>query len=87
MSSKDLPKKFTLNYGDQGTLSEGLFDDIGSVLEKYSDVMTLAGIIGVLEAVKFDLFLTSLTSVDDDDEGDEDDDDWPNQTVAFSCWQ
>ena len=76
MSSKDLPKKFTLNYGDQGTLSEGLFDDIVSVLEKYSDVMTLAGIIGVLEAVKFDLFLTSLAGSDDDDddEGTEDDD-------------
>jgi hypothetical protein len=62
--------KFTFHYGDQGTLSEGLFEDIEKVIEKYSDVMTLAGIIGVLEAVKFSMYMDSFINFDD--EGDED---------------
>lgn len=68
----DKPSKFTLHYGDQGTLSEGLYDDIEKVIEKYSDVMTLAGIIGVLESMKFAMFMDSFVSFDDDEEGDED---------------
>jgi hypothetical protein len=66
----DKPSKFTLHYGDQGTLSEGLFDDIEKAIDKYADVMTLAGIIGVLEAVKFSLYMDSFASYVD--EGDDD---------------
>jgi hypothetical protein len=69
------PKKFTFHYGDQGTLSEGLFEDIEKVVEKYADVMTLAGIIGVLEAVKFSMYMDSFVNYvegDDDDEDSED---------------
>jgi len=67
----DKPSKFTLHYGDQGTLAEGLFDDIEKAIEKYSDVMTLAGIIGVLESMKFAMFMDSFVTYDDE-EGDED---------------
>jgi hypothetical protein len=66
----DKPSKFTLHYGDQGTLSEGLFDDIEKAIDKYTDVMTLAGIIGVLEAVKFSMYMDSFASYVD--EGDDD---------------
>jgi hypothetical protein len=67
----DKPSKFTLHYGDQGTLSEGLFDDIEKAIDKYTDVMTLAGIIGVLEAVKFSMYMDSFASYveDGDDDG------------------
>jgi hypothetical protein len=70
----DSPKKFTFHYGDQGTLSEGLFEDIEKVVEKYADVMTLAGIIGVLEAVKFSMYMDSFVNYveGDDDEDSED---------------
>ena len=68
----DKPSKFTLHYGDQGTLSEGLFEDIEKAIEKYSDVMTLAGIIGVLEAVKFSMYMDSFVGYIE--EGDDDDD-------------
>jgi hypothetical protein len=70
------PKKFTFHYGDQGTLSEGLFDDIEKVVEKYSDVMTLAGIIGVLEAVKFSMYMDSFVNYveGDDDDGQDPED-------------
>jgi hypothetical protein len=67
----DKPSKFNLHYGDQGTLSEGLYEDIEKAIEKYADVMTLAGIIGVLESVKFAMFMDSFVSYVDD-EGDED---------------
>jgi hypothetical protein len=67
----DKPTKFNFHYGDQGTLSEGLFDDIEKTIEKYADVMTLAGIIGVLEAIKFSMYMNSFASYADD-EGDED---------------
>jgi len=66
----DKPSKFTLHYGDQGTLSEGLFDDIEKAIDKYTDVMTLAGIIGVFEAVKFSMYMDSFASYVD--EGDDD---------------
>lgn len=74
----DSPKKFTFHYGDQGTLSEGLFEDIEKVIEKYSDVMTLAGIIGVLEAVKFSMCMDSFVNYiegDDDEEPEAEEDD------------
>jgi hypothetical protein len=71
------PKKFTFHYGDQGTLSEGLFEDIEKVVEKYADVMTLAGIIGVLEAVKFSLYMDSFVNYV---EGDDDDGQDPEDT-------
>jgi hypothetical protein len=67
----DKPSKFTLHYGDQGTLTEGLYDDIEKAIDKYADVMTLAGIIGVLESIKFAMFMDSFVT-DDDDEGDDD---------------
>jgi hypothetical protein len=67
----DKPSKFNLHYGDQGTLAEGLFDDIEKAIEKYSDVMTLAGIIGVLESIKFSMFMDSFVAYSE--EGDEDD--------------
>ena len=67
----DKPTKFNFHYGDQGTLSEGLFEDIEKTIEKYADVMTLAGIIGVLEAVKFSMYMDSFVSYVDE-EGDED---------------
>ena len=67
----EAPKKFTFNYGDQGTLSEGLFDDIEKVIEKYADVMTLAGIIGVLEAVKFAMYMESFVDYSEDDDDEE----------------
>jgi hypothetical protein len=72
----DSPKKFSFHYGDQGTLSEGLFDDIEKVVEKYSDVMTLAGIIGVLEAVKFSMYMDSFVNYveGDDDDGEDSED-------------
>ena len=71
----DSPKKFTFHYGDQGTLSEGLFEDIEKVIEKYADVMTLAGIIGVLEAVKFSMYMDSFVNyVEEEGETDEDPD-------------
>ena len=70
----DSPKKFNFHYGDQGTLSEGLFEDIEKVIEKYSDVMTLAGIIGVLEAVKFSMYMDSFVNYTEEGEGDEDPD-------------
>lgn len=74
--SNDSPKKFTFHYGDQGTLSEGLFEDIEKVIEKYSDVMTLAGIIGVLEAVKFSMYMDSFVNyVEEEGESDEDSED------------
>jgi hypothetical protein len=66
----DKPSKFNLHYGDQGTLAEGLFDDIEKAIEKYSDVMTLAGIIGVLESIKFSMFMDSFVNYVE--EGDED---------------
>ena len=74
----DSPKKFTFHYGDQGTLSEGLFEDIEKVIEKYADVMTLAGIIGVLEAVKFSMCIDSFVNYveeesDEDPDTEEDD--------------
>jgi hypothetical protein len=74
----DKPSKFTLHYGDQGTLSEGLFDDIEKAIDKYTDVMTLAGIIGVLEAVKFSMYMDSFASYveeGDDDGTDTEDED------------
>jgi hypothetical protein len=75
----DAPKKFTFHYGDQGTLSEGLFEDIEKVVEKYADVMTLAGIIGVLEAVKFSMYMDSFVNYvegeDDEDSEDPEEDD------------
>jgi hypothetical protein len=72
----DSPKKFTFHYGDQGTLSEGLFEDIEKVVEKYADVMTLAGIIGVLEAVKFSMYMDSFVNYveGDDDDGQDPED-------------
>jgi hypothetical protein len=67
----DSPKKFNFHYGDQGTLSEGLFDDLEKTIDKYTDVMTLAGIIGVLEAVKFSMYMDSFVNyVEGDDDGD-----------------
>lgn len=66
----DKPSKFTLHYGDQGTLSEGLFDDIEKAIDKYTDVMTLAGIIGVLEAVKFSMYMDSFASYVDESDDD-----------------
>lgn len=73
----DSPKKFNFHYGDQGTLSEGLFDDLEKTIDKYTDVMTLAGIIGVLEAVKFSMYMDSFVNYvegdDDDTEAEEDD--------------
>lgn len=73
--SNDSPKKFTFHYGDQGTLSEGLFEDIEKVIEKYADVMTLAGIIGVLEAVKFSMYMDSFVNyVEEEGESDGDPD-------------
>jgi hypothetical protein len=69
----DKPSKFNLHYGDQGTLAEGLFDDIEKAIEKYSDVMTLAGIIGVLESIKFSMFMDSFVTYSE--EGDEDEPD------------
>jgi hypothetical protein len=75
--SIDNPKKFNFHYGDQGTLSEGLYEDIENIIEKYSDVMTLAGIIGVLEAVKFALYMESFVNYE---EGEDDDDEDPSDT-------
>jgi hypothetical protein len=68
----DKPSKFNLHYGDQGTLAEGLFDDIEKAIEKYSDVMTLAGIIGVLESIKFSMFMDSFVTYSEEVEDDED---------------
>jgi hypothetical protein len=70
----DSPKKFNFHYGDQGTLSEGLFEDIEKVIEKYSDVMTLAGIIGVLEAVKFSMYMDSFVNYVEGDDGEDSED-------------
>lgn len=74
----DSPKKFNFHYGDQGTLSEGLYDDLEKTIDKYTDVMTLAGIIGVLEAVKFSMYMDSFVNYveegdDDEPEAEEDD--------------
>ena len=75
--SNDNPKKFNFHYGDQGTLSEGLFDDLEKTIDKYTDVMTLAGIIGVLEAVKFSMYMDSFVNYE---EGEDDDDEDPSDT-------
>ena len=76
MSSTDKPSKFNFHYGDQGTLAEGLYEDIEKAIDKYADVMTLAGIIGVLEAVKFAMYMESFVNF----EGDEDDEDGEDDT-------
>ena len=76
MSSTDKPSKFNFHYGDQGTLSEGLYEDIEKAIEKYADVMTLAGIIGVLEAIKFAMYMESyIESQEEEDDDDTDEED------------
>ncbi len=71
----DKPQKLSLNLGDQLTLSDGLYEELYAVLNKYDDVMTAVGVLGVLDAIKFEMMMSMFfEEVEDDEDGTETED-------------
>jgi len=66
----DKPSKFNMHLGDQLTLSDGLYEEMYSVINKYDDVMTAVGVLGVLDAIKFEIMMSMFFEEVEDDEDD-----------------
>jgi hypothetical protein len=71
----DKPSKFNMHLGDQLTLSDGLYEEMYAVINKYDDVMTAVGVLGVLDAIKFEIMVSMFfDEVEDDEDGTETED-------------
>lgn len=55
-----------MNY--QGTIAQGMVDEILEVIHKYDDTMILPTVLGCLDIVKEQLILEHVENIDDEDE-------------------